>query len=81
MPTLEPADLIGAYVDKVRVQVQSAEKPLTVSEIRSALGLSDRVVRMCLDRLLFLHEVTVTKRFEPNRRGAIPLQYQAAQPS
>jgi predicted ArsR family transcriptional regulator len=70
-------DVVGSYANRIRVHLVEAAKSMTAAEICTALKLSDRVVRMGLDRLVFCNEVSVEFRHEPHRRGAMPREYAA----
>jgi hypothetical protein len=71
-------DVAGTYAEQIRQHLASSPSPRTVPEICDALSLSDRLVRMGLDRLVFTKSVNVSLRHEAHRRGAIPRQYHLA---
>src|SRR5262245_2848774 len=71
-------DLVGSYADKIRAHLEANPKPFTVPELEEELKLSDRVIRMGLDRLVFTKRVQVSFRHDPHRRGGVPRQFAAA---
>jgi hypothetical protein len=78
METVSVPDIAGTYADQIRQHLATSSTPLTVPELCNALKLSDRLVRMGLDRLVFTRQVMVSLRHEAHRRGAIPRQYMLA---
>ena len=76
--TISVPDVAGTYAAQIRDHLSISSKPLTVPEICDALKLSDRLVRMGIERLTFTKQVMVSLRHEPHRRGAVPRQYRLA---
>lgn len=68
-------DVAGTYAAQIRDHLALSTEALTVPEICTALKLSDRLVRMGIDRLVFTRQVTASLRHEAHRRGAVPRQY------
>ena len=75
----EAPDVVGGYATKIRTHLETFPTlALTVPELRAALKLSDRIVRMGLDRLVFCREVKVSYRKpDQKRRGSKFREYQA----
>lgn len=68
-------DNVEGYAADVR-RVLSEHGPSTVRELRARTGLSERLVRLALDRLVYVHEsVSVGPGYVAGHRGAIPRRY------
>lgn len=73
-PTLP--DVTGTYAEAIRQRLELRPSlALTVAELCKDLDLSDRLVRMGLDRLVFTNAVTVGFRHRAHKRGSTPREY------
>lgn len=74
-PVVSPSGRDSAYADVVRAALKKAPAPLSAKELRDLLGLSERLVRDGIERLISDGEVAVSRRVTPHKRGAPPLVY------